>query len=121
MSINKKVFIAFLFIVGLVLASVMYKAFIVILCVLLLIINRDIVSRIIRHLRKTYQRNLLFAIGLTLLYILGFTPFMVFLFFRTALNAVSIKKELQNSEPSASKGHQIKLDQLLKIKNKMDS
>ena len=54
---NRMIYFIFLIIVGLLAASFVYRVFIGVLIVLLLFINRDIISRIFRHLKKMFQQN----------------------------------------------------------------
>ena len=122
MNINNRYLVVFLAAIGLLVASYLFKAFILILCLLLLIINRDLVARVIRHLKKTYRKNKLMALGLGFLFLLAATPFMVFLFIRTAVNVIQISSELPNSDQTLNPDDsRLKLDQLLRIKNKLDS
>lgn len=118
---NRRIYFVFLVVVALIAASFLYRIFIGVLVVLLLIINRDIIFRIVRHLKKIFQQNKLKAIGLSVIYFFAFTPFLLFLLIRTSINAINIKNDINSDPGQLSSDEKIKLDHILKIKNKLDS
>lgn len=70
-------------VLGIVLLRFLMAFIIPILSIVLLIANRDLVGRIIRLIGRLYQQELYKGLLATVAAIFLFTPFLVFLFFRT--------------------------------------
>jgi predicted PurR-regulated permease PerM len=60
---------------------------------ILLIANRDIVFKIIRSIYKLYKDETYKGLIATVLAVVGFVPFMVFLFVRTIYNTFIVEKQ----------------------------
>jgi hypothetical protein len=70
-------------IVVLLVGTIIYRLLGVIVVALLLFINRDLVKKIFDKILQLYQTNPLYGIGATIGAFVLFSPFTVFLFFRT--------------------------------------
>jgi hypothetical protein len=90
-------------IMGIVLFRILFALLIPIVTIILLIANRDLVSKIVGMIYKLYQDEVYKGLLATLASIFVFAPFVVFLFFRTvyymfAENEVEAKKSTKNSD-----------------------
>lgn len=90
-------------ILGIVLFRILFALLIPIVTVILLVANRDLVSKIVRTIYNLYQNELYKGLLATLASIFLFAPFVVFLFFRTvyymfAENKIEETKSTKRSE-----------------------
>lgn len=89
-------------ILGLVLFRILFALLIPIVSVILLVANRDLVSKIVRAIYNLYQDEVYKGLLATLASIFLFAPFVVFLFFRTVYYMFAEKKiEEKPSEKSS--------------------
>lgn len=70
-------------IMAIILFRILFAMLIPIVTIILLVANRDLVSKIIRMIYQLYQEELYKGLLATLASIFLFAPFVVFLFFRT--------------------------------------
>jgi hypothetical protein len=90
-------------ILGLVLFKILFALLIPIVSVILLVANRDLVSKIVGTIYNLYQEETYKGLLATLASIFLFAPFVVFLFFRTvyymfAENKIEEKPSAKRSE-----------------------
>lgn len=90
-------------IMGVVLFRILFALLIPIVTIILLVANRDLVSKVLGMIYKLYQDETYKGLLATLAGIFLFAPFVVFLFFRTvyymfAENKVDVKKSTKNSD-----------------------
>lgn len=91
-SSNPILKIALAIILVLLVGTIIYRLLGVIVVLLLLFINRDLVKKIYGKIIQLYQKNMVYGIGATIAAFLLFTPFTVFLFFRTVYHIFTGKK-----------------------------
>lgn len=84
--------IALAVIVVLLVGTIIYRLLGVIVVLLLLFINRDLVKKIFNKIVQLYQQNIVYGIGASIGAFLLFSPFTVFLFFRTVYHIFTGKK-----------------------------
>lgn len=70
-------------VLGLIFLRVLMAFIVPILSIILLIANRDLVHRVVRLIGRLYQQELYKGLLATIAAIFLFTPFLIFLFFRT--------------------------------------
>jgi len=90
-------------IMGIVLFRILFAMLIPIVTIILLVANRDLVSKIVRMIYNLYQDEVYKGLLATLASIFLFAPFVVFLFFRTvyymfADNKIEKKQSTKSSE-----------------------
>ena len=92
-------------ILGLVLFRILFALLIPIVTIILLVVNRDLVSKIIGGIYNLYQDEVYKGLLATLASIFLFAPFVIFLFFRTvyymfAENKIEEEPSMNRSEAS---------------------
>lgn len=103
-------------ILGLVLFKILLALLIPIVSIILLVANRDLVSKIVRGIYDLYQEETYKGLLATLASIFLFAPFVIFLFFRTVYYMFAEKKN--EEEPSTDRSEASLINIILKEKVK---
>ncbi|MFT5646654.1 MAG: hypothetical protein ACI976_001336 [Aureispira sp.] len=103
-------------ILGLVLFRILFALLVPIVSVILLVANRDLVSKIVRAIYNLYQDEVYKGLLATLASIFLFAPFVVFLFFRTVYYMFAENKI--EEEPSTDRSEANLINIVLKEKAK---
>lgn len=104
-------------IMTIVLFRILFALLIPIITIILLIANRDLVSKIVRMIYKLYQDETYKGLLATLGSIFLFAPFVVFLFFRTVYYMFVDDKIEERSSNKKSQGDLIDIVLKEKVKN----
>jgi len=104
-------------IMGLVLFRILFALLIPIVTIILLVANRDLVSKIIRIIHKLYQDETYKGLLAILAGIFLFAPFVIFLFFRTVYYMFAENKVERGNSTKNSDADLINIVLKKKVKN----
>lgn len=104
-------------ILGIVLFRILFALLIPIVTVILLVANRDLVSKVVRTIYNLYQDETYKGLLATLAGIFLFAPFVVFLFFRTVYYMFAENKIEENQSTKRSEADLINIVLKEKVKN----
>lgn len=104
-------------ILGIVLFRILFALLIPIVTVILLVANRDLVSKVVRKIYNLYQDETYKGLLATLAGIFLFAPFVVFLFFRTVYYMFAESKIEEDPSAKRSDADMINIVLKEKVKN----
>lgn len=104
-------------ILGIVLFRILFALLVPIVTVILLVANRDLVSKVVRTIYNLYQDETYKGLLATLAGIFLFAPFVVFLFFRTVYYMFAENKIEENQSAKRSDADMINIVLKEKVKN----
>lgn len=107
-------------ILGLVLFRILFALLIPIVSIILLVANRDLVSKIVGAIYNLYQEETYKGLLATLASIFLFAPFVVFLFFRTVYYMFAENKIEENSSTNRSEADLINIVLKEKVKSMLN-
>lgn len=104
-------------IMGIVLFRILFALLIPIISIILLVANRDLVSKIVRMIYNLYQDEMYKGLLATLASVFLFAPFVVFLFFRTVYYMFAENKVEEKASTERSDADLINIVLKEKVKN----
>ena len=107
-------------IMGIVLFRILFALLIPIVSVILLVANRDLVSKIVRTIYNLYQEETYKGLLATLASVFLFAPFVVFLFFRTVYYMFAENKVEEKASTKRSDADLINIVLKEKVKNMLN-
>jgi hypothetical protein len=107
-------------VMGIVLFRILFALLIPIVSIILLVANRDLVSKIVRMIYNLYQDEMYKGLLATLASVFLFAPFVVFLFFRTVYYMFAENKVEEKASTKRSDADLINIVLKEKVKNMLN-